>query len=168
MTDKGKQPDFSFETVAVLCSALLSSNMTISSKQYELMSALDGTRTACAYQHQFRSVLKRAKELKAETEGGKKITPVEGKPKGKGAGKTATERDAKPKKRGEEHCSPDWAGILIRAGRPAAAVEVSENPSNGNCPIVKPEVSLGASEVGESASKRTKVEDVFEAFTNGL
>lgn len=81
-TGKEKQTEFSFETVAVLCCALLGSSGSISTSNYELMSALDGNRTACAFQHQFRAVLKRAKELKAMNETGVKVTPVKGKPKG--------------------------------------------------------------------------------------
>ncbi|KAF2151394.1 hypothetical protein K461DRAFT_269631 [Myriangium duriaei CBS 260.36] len=97
MTGKEKQADFSFETVAVLCSALLTSNMTVSTKQYELMSALDGTRTANSFQHQFRAVLKRAKELKALNESGEKTTPVKGIPRPPKNG--ATPKKAGPKKR---------------------------------------------------------------------
>jgi len=57
------EKSFSFETVAVLCCIILK-NGTIGGAQYDVMSALDGKRTASAFQHEFRAVLKRARELK--------------------------------------------------------------------------------------------------------
>jgi hypothetical protein len=50
---------------------------SITKAQYDMMSALDGTRTARAFQHQFRSVTARAKELKARIDAGETFSPVQ-------------------------------------------------------------------------------------------
>lgn len=71
---------FDAETVAVLCCAILDSNKTLGS-YYQLMSAIDGTRTASSYEHKFRPVLKRAREIKAEKDKGAKLQPVPPQPK---------------------------------------------------------------------------------------
>ena len=51
-----------------------------------MMSALDGARSANAFQHQFRAVLSRAKELKAHAEKGEKIEPAAPKARAKTGG----------------------------------------------------------------------------------
>ncbi|KAJ8107136.1 hypothetical protein OPT61_g9075 [Boeremia exigua] len=43
---------------------------SLSMKNYELMSSLDGVKTASAFQHDFRAVIAKAKELKARVESG--------------------------------------------------------------------------------------------------
>jgi hypothetical protein len=65
---------FSESTVAVILMAL--GTTSISNKQYEMMSAMDGQKTASAFQHQFRSVLKLAKELKQRAEEGESFGAV--------------------------------------------------------------------------------------------
>jgi len=62
------EKSFSFETVAVLCCIILKNGGTIGGAQYDMMSALDGKRTASGFQHEFRAVLKRGKELKESTD----------------------------------------------------------------------------------------------------
>jgi len=52
-------------------------NTSITKAQYEMMSALDGTRTASSYQHQFRTILAFAKELKKRVDDGEVFEPVE-------------------------------------------------------------------------------------------
>ena len=95
MANKEKRKDFSFDTVAGLCSALIEKNGSITTAQYELMSALDGSRTACAFQHQFRHVLRRAKELHAQTQAGETAEPVKSKPKGGSKKTTPTKKRGK-------------------------------------------------------------------------
>ncbi|KNG44569.1 hypothetical protein DDE82_007662 [Stemphylium lycopersici] len=51
------------DCVSVLLVAL--GNTSISKQQLEMMSALDGSRTVCSFEHQFRSIIAKAKELKA-------------------------------------------------------------------------------------------------------
>jgi hypothetical protein len=65
---------FSEDTVAVLLMAL--GSVSISTAQYAMMSSLDGTKTASSFQHSFRSVLKKAKELKARADNGEAFEPV--------------------------------------------------------------------------------------------
>ncbi|KAJ4992085.1 hypothetical protein SVAN01_02406 [Stagonosporopsis vannaccii] len=50
---------------------------SLSMKHYEMMSSLDGTKTASAFQHDFRSVLAKAKELQARAKRGEKFEPVQ-------------------------------------------------------------------------------------------
>ncbi|KAF2790883.1 hypothetical protein K505DRAFT_213541, partial [Melanomma pulvis-pyrius CBS 109.77] len=66
---------FSADVVAAL---LMSFNATtITRQQYALMSAMDGVKTASAFQHDFRSVLAKAKELKTRVDGGEEFTAVQ-------------------------------------------------------------------------------------------
>ncbi|KAF2226581.1 hypothetical protein BDZ85DRAFT_256405 [Elsinoe ampelina] len=46
-----------------------------------MMSALDGNRTANSFQHQFRAVLKHARELKAQLDGDEVVEGVKAKPR---------------------------------------------------------------------------------------
>ncbi|KAI4648003.1 hypothetical protein J4E93_004414 [Alternaria ventricosa] len=62
------------DCVSVLLMALGST--TISKAQYDMMSALDGTRTASSFEHQFRTITAKAKELKARAEQGETFQPV--------------------------------------------------------------------------------------------
>lgn len=75
---KGGQKTFTAETVAVLLLAVKGSGATpsISKQQYEMMSALDGTRTADSFQHQLRAVTAKARELQARLDGGEKFEAV--------------------------------------------------------------------------------------------
>ncbi|GAB7342521.1 hypothetical protein MBLNU457_g0708t1 [Dothideomycetes sp. NU457] len=75
-----QEKSFSLEIVAVLCAAIQANGGTIGNKHYELMSAIDGKRTASAFQHQFRDVLKRAREIK-DMLGTTTIKPVTPAPK---------------------------------------------------------------------------------------
>jgi hypothetical protein len=80
--------------VDVVAAVLMASGTTsLSMKQYEMMSALDGSRTASSFQHAFRAVLAKAKELKARVEDGETFEPVAPTPK------RGTASPATPKKR---------------------------------------------------------------------
>ncbi|KAF7185187.1 hypothetical protein HII31_13462, partial [Pseudocercospora fuligena] len=85
MTGKEEQ-SFTFETMAVVLYCVLESGVTLGDKHYQLMSALDGTRSANAFNHQFRKVKARAKELKQQADNGNGATPVKGKARGGGGG----------------------------------------------------------------------------------
>jgi hypothetical protein len=65
---------YSTDVVAAVLAASGTTSLTM--KQYEMMSALDGTRTASSFQHAFRAVLAKSKELKARVEGGEVFEPV--------------------------------------------------------------------------------------------
>ena len=75
---KGGQKTFTAEIVAVLLLAVKGSGTTpsISKQQYEMMSVLDGTRTADSFQHQLRAVTAKARELQARLDGGEKFEAV--------------------------------------------------------------------------------------------
>ncbi|KAL5116261.1 hypothetical protein ACEQ8H_005819 [Pleosporales sp. CAS-2024a] len=82
----------------VVAAVLMASGTTsLSMKQYEMMSALDGTRTANSFQHAFRAVLAKSKELKARVDGGEVFHPVQ--PISKRGTGTATSSPATPRKR---------------------------------------------------------------------
>jgi hypothetical protein len=66
---------FSADVVAAVLMA--SGTISLSTKQYEMMSALDGTRTASGFQHAFRSVIGKAKDLKARVDAGETFEPVQ-------------------------------------------------------------------------------------------
>ncbi|KAF2750932.1 hypothetical protein M011DRAFT_391480, partial [Sporormia fimetaria CBS 119925] len=59
-------------------SLLLAANgvFTVSKKSYEVMSALDGVRTPSSFEHQFRAILARAKDLKKRIDDGEQFVPV--------------------------------------------------------------------------------------------
>lgn len=50
---------------------------SLSMKHYELMSSMDGVKTASAFQHDFRAVIAKAKELKARADNGEIFQPVQ-------------------------------------------------------------------------------------------
>ena len=57
---------FSFDTVAVLVANLSKKGVTLGMKDYTQMAKLDGKRTASSFDHGFRKVKARARELLAE------------------------------------------------------------------------------------------------------
>lgn len=59
---------YSVDVVAAVLTA--TGTTSLSMKHYEISSSLDGTKTASAFQHDFRSVLAKAKELKARIDNG--------------------------------------------------------------------------------------------------
>ncbi|KAF2733245.1 hypothetical protein EJ04DRAFT_513338 [Polyplosphaeria fusca] len=62
------------DCVSVLLMAI--GNTSISKAQFDMMSALDGTRTASSFEHQFRSITQKAKDLKARVDQGEEFKPV--------------------------------------------------------------------------------------------
>jgi hypothetical protein len=55
---------------------LLMSHPSVAKDTYEMMSAVDGTRTASSFEHQFRSIIARAKELKKRVDDGETFSAV--------------------------------------------------------------------------------------------
>ena len=66
MSAEKNTQSFSFETVACMIAAYESGASTLGMAAYNKMAQLDGKRTACAFQHQFRDVKARARELAEE------------------------------------------------------------------------------------------------------
>lgn len=62
------------DVVSVLLMAL--GNTTITREQLNIMSSIDGTRTASSFEHQFRSITAKAKELKKRVQDGETLTAV--------------------------------------------------------------------------------------------
>ncbi|KAH4018230.1 hypothetical protein HBH70_175650 [Parastagonospora nodorum] len=93
------------DCVSVLLMAL--DKTTITKAQYELMSALDGSRTASSFEHQSRSITAKAKELKSRVDNGEKFEAVA--PANKRAAGSATASPATPRKRkgaGDDNGTP--------------------------------------------------------------
>lgn len=65
---------YSADVVAAVLAA--TGTISLSMKHYELMSSLDGVKTASAFQHDFRAVLARSKELKARLDSGEAFQSV--------------------------------------------------------------------------------------------
>jgi len=107
-----EQKNFSFETVAVLCAVLQSNGGTIGTAYYDLMSACDGKRTACSFQHEFRAVLKRAREIKDKMGEAGALKPVAPMPKGGRSKKNGSSTSGK--KRGQLPYSSMSSQVLIR------------------------------------------------------
>lgn len=63
--EKAEAQTFTFETMACVLAVMESKGATLGNKAYDLMAELDGKRTASSFQHQFRAVKNRGKELVA-------------------------------------------------------------------------------------------------------
>jgi hypothetical protein len=63
--EKAEAQTFSFETMACVLAVMEAKGATLGNKAYDLMSELDGKRSASSFQHQFRAVKNRGKELVA-------------------------------------------------------------------------------------------------------
>lgn len=57
---------FTFHEVSCLMAAMTAKGVTLGAKHYELMASLDGKRTASGFEHKFRAVKARGKELASE------------------------------------------------------------------------------------------------------
>lgn len=77
-TSKGVKV-FSADIIAALLAS--TDRVTISKETYELMSAVDGTKTEASLQHNFREVLTQAKDLKKRMAEGEVFVPVQPKKK---------------------------------------------------------------------------------------
>ncbi|KAH5401912.1 hypothetical protein HBI47_192460 [Parastagonospora nodorum] len=112
------------DCVSVLLMAL--DKTTITKAQYELMSALDGNRTASSFEHQFRSITAKAKELKSRVDNGEKFEAVA--PANKRAAGSATASPATPRKR---KGASDEDGTPSKKKRASLKKKMaSEEPSN--------------------------------------
>ncbi|EME48591.1 hypothetical protein DOTSEDRAFT_19115 [Dothistroma septosporum NZE10] len=99
MADKGAEQHFNFETMAVVLYCVLESGVVLGEKHYQMMAAVDGNRSASAFQHQFRKVKARAKELQEQGGGGGGVTAGTPLKKTKSAASTPA---SKGKKRGKK------------------------------------------------------------------
>jgi hypothetical protein len=93
--DKAEAQSFSFETMACVLAVMDAKGATLGTKAYELMATLDGNRSSSAFQHQFRAVKHRGKELASQL-GSDTATPTPKTPK---TPKTAKPTTASAKKR---------------------------------------------------------------------
>lgn len=86
MAEKESTQTFSFDTVAVLVATILENGGNLGAKEFKRMSALDGTRGEHGFNHMFRKVKTRAKEISEQAKGDNTLTPVK---KTKAAGGSA-------------------------------------------------------------------------------
>lgn len=94
--DKDKDKTFSFEIVACLLAALGNSSVTVGATHFALMEKYDGSTTKSGYEHRFRAVKARAKEIN-EQSGDIKATPT--KPKADASSNSTTPAGSRGKKR---------------------------------------------------------------------
>ncbi|KAK4540823.1 hypothetical protein LTR36_008900 [Oleoguttula mirabilis] len=106
MADKTGSQTFDFETVAVVLYAMLESGVTLGSKHYQMMSAVDGNRGPDSFNHQFRKAKARAKELQEQANKGGVGEPVK-KTKGGSKGATPATGEKKGAKRGKKNKKSD-------------------------------------------------------------
>lgn len=94
MVGKNSEQTFSFEIISCLLAALSESGAVVGSKHYSLMAQIDGTRTQSGYEHMFRAVKARAREIKEQIDKGELGTQKDAStPKGP---KTKTSKTATP------------------------------------------------------------------------
>ncbi|KAH7076801.1 hypothetical protein BKA63DRAFT_290506 [Paraphoma chrysanthemicola] len=121
---------YSADVVAAVLTA--SGTTSLSTRQYEFMSALDGTRTASSFQHAFRAVLARAKELKTRIDNGEVFEPVQ--PFPKRGGTSASTSPATPKKRknaSDEDGTPSKKKATAKS-RPKKTADLPTNDLGNN------------------------------------
>ncbi|KAK3686278.1 hypothetical protein LTR37_019961 [Vermiconidia calcicola] len=92
---------FDFETMAVVLYAMAESGVSLGMKHYEMMSAVDGTRGKDSFNHQFRKVKARAKELQEQAKDGGVGTPVK-KTKSPAGAKTTDKQAGSGRKRAQK------------------------------------------------------------------
>lgn len=61
--EKAEATTFTFQEVACMIAAMNAGGVTLGAKHYNLMAKLDGERTASGFEHKFRAVKARGKEL---------------------------------------------------------------------------------------------------------
>ncbi|KAJ4345368.1 uncharacterized protein N0V89_011498 [Didymosphaeria variabile] len=92
------------DTVAVLLMAM--GSVSITKAQFNIMSSLDGTRTASSFEHAFRPITKKAKELKARVDNGETFEAVAPAKKRSGAVEGATPPTTPKKPKGTPKATP--------------------------------------------------------------
>lgn len=73
-TETTSQKDALEDCIAVLMAT--GGSTTISRAQYDIMSSVNGKRTASSFEHQFRHIIAKSKELKERLDSGEKLNPV--------------------------------------------------------------------------------------------
>ena len=68
--EKGETQTFSFDEVACMIAAMNTAGVVLGAKHYGLMAKLDGARTTSSFEHKFRAVKARGKELATELNDG--------------------------------------------------------------------------------------------------
>jgi hypothetical protein len=64
--EKAEAQTFTFQEVACMIAAMNAGGVSLGNRHYSLMAKLDGERTACGFEHKFRAVKSRGKELATE------------------------------------------------------------------------------------------------------
>lgn len=93
MSSNGKE--FDFETVAVIIFSLLEVGHTLGPKHFQMMADVHGTRTQYSFEHQFRKVKARAKEMQEDIKNGTFKTKLSGAPRAEATKKCGVKRGRK-------------------------------------------------------------------------
>ena len=68
--EKAEAQTFTFDEVACMIAAMNTAGVVLGAKHYALMAKLDGSRTTSSFEHKFRAVKARGKELATELNDG--------------------------------------------------------------------------------------------------
>ena len=68
--EKAEAQTFTFDEVACMIAAMNTAGVALGAKHYGLMAKLDGTRTTSSFEHKFRAVKARGKQLATELNDG--------------------------------------------------------------------------------------------------
>ncbi|KAK5738303.1 hypothetical protein LTR17_006022 [Elasticomyces elasticus] len=99
---------FSFETVAVLIALMDKAGVKLGPVNYQLMASLDGQRTASSFDHGFREVKRRAKEIAVQAGGASNGGTPAPTPRKKADGKASgTKRKGSKKNASEDDDNDD-------------------------------------------------------------
>ena len=152
---------FDFETIAVVLYAMLETGTGLGEKHYAMMSAIDGKRTKSAFEHQFRKVKARAKELQDQAKKGESVrTPVKGKLRGVGGSAVKSGGGGSAKSGGGKR-SKYFSCIIVRPSRDRAnGFIVAE--ARANTPNEEDKDDNGT---GETPSKKGKIKPEVEHAT---
>ena len=143
---------FSFDFVACLLAALSESGATVGAKHYQIMNKFDSSRTVSGYEHLFRPVKARAKEITEMINKGELgVAPSTPGKKAKATSKTGTPGTAEKKSTGKRgaslllHPSENLTNILTGRKTKNGDEDEDESPTKK----VKKEESAGVEGDGD-------------------
>ncbi|CAO2656625.1 Nn.00g054280.m01.CDS01 [Neocucurbitaria sp. VM-36] len=143
----------------------LSGTTSLSKETYELMSSVDGTKTADSFQHSFREVMAKAKDLRKRMADGETFTPVQPKKKGTGMASPATPRKRKTPGTSDEDDTPSREKNPTPSKKQTPAKKNATPKGRGeevDSPVDEPTNGFGDEVLPQDANDFIKMEQVWE------